>query len=104
MVTFKLFADDAKVHTSISNIQSAELLHVCINDIIKWGDKWQLKLSLVKCSVIKLDKIYINNSYTVNGVILPLVKNISDLEITVDNILDFNLHVNNNYIKAKQRA
>ena len=33
LVTFKLFADDAKVYTSISNTQSAELLQVCLNDL-----------------------------------------------------------------------
>ena len=51
LVTFKLFADDAKVYMSISNIQSAELLQVCLNDILNWADMWQLKLSPSKCSV-----------------------------------------------------
>ena len=65
---------------------------------------WQLKLSPSQCSVLQMGKICVNNSYAVNGVILPLVKNMSDLGITVDNNLDFKLHINNICVKAKQRA
>ena len=42
----------------------------------------------------------LNNLYAVNGVILPLVKNVSDLGITIDNNLDFKLHINNICVKA----
>ena len=104
LVTFKLYADDAKVYTSISNIQSAELLQVCLNDISNCADMLQRKLSRSKCSVLQLGKMCVNNSYAINGVILPLVKNMSDLGITVDNNLDFKLYVNNICVKAKQRA
>ena len=72
----------------ISNIQSAEQLHVCLNDISNKADMWQLKLSPSKCSVLQLGKICVNNSYVLNGVIIPLVKNMFDLGITVDNTLD----------------
>ena len=83
LVTFKLFADDAKVYTSIPNIQSAELLLVCLNDISNWADMWKLKLSPSKCSVLQLGKICVSNSYAINGVILPVVKNMSDLEMSI---------------------
>ena len=80
LVTFKLFADDAKVYTSISNIQSAELLQVCLKmNISNWADMWQLKLSPSKSSVLQLGKLCVSNSYAINGVILPLVKNMPDL-------------------------
>ena len=32
---------------------------------------------------LMLVKIYVNNSYAANGVILPLVKNMSDLRLTI---------------------
>ena len=63
----------------------------------------QLKLSFSKCSVLQLGKICVSYSYALNGVILPLVKNMFDLEITVDYNLDFKLYVNNICFKAKQR-
>ena len=85
LVTLKLFANDAKVYTSISNIQSAELLQVCLNDISNWDDMWQLKLSPSKCSVLQLGKICVSNIYAINGVILPVVKNMSDLERSITN-------------------
>ena len=65
---------------------------------------WQLKLSSCNCSVLQLSKICVNKWYANNGVILPLVKNMSDLGITVDNDLDFKLHVNNICVKTKKRA
>ena len=46
----------------------------------------------------------VNNSYAINGVILPLAKNMSDLGIMVDNNLEFKLHVSNTCVKAKQKA
>ena len=63
----------------------------------------QLKLSSSKCSVLQLGKICVNYSYAINDVILPLVKNMFDLEITVDYNLDFKLYVNTICFKAKQR-
>ena len=73
--------------------------------ISNWADMWQLKFSPSKCNVLQFDKICVNNSFDINCLILPLVaKNMSDLGITVDNNLDFKLHVNNICVKAKQRA
>ena len=54
LVTYKLFADDAKVYTSISNIRSAELLQVCFNDISNWADMWQLKLSPITFHLVNV--------------------------------------------------
>ena len=104
LVTFKLFANEAKVYTYVSNIQSAELVQVCLNDISNRAVKWQLQLTHSECSVLQLGKMYVNNSYAVNGVILPLVKNMSNLGITVDYNLDFKLHTSNSCVKAKQWA
>ena len=61
---------------------------------------WQLKL----CSGLQLGKVSVNNSYAIKGVILSLVKNMSDLGITIDNNFDFKLHVNKICVQAKQRA
>ena len=95
LVTPKLFADDAKLYTSFSNIQSAEPLQVCLNAISNWADKRQLKLPPSKSSVVQLGKMCVNNSYAINDVILPTVKNMSDLEIAVDNSFDLKLLLNN---------
>ena len=57
-----------------------------------------------KCSVLQLGKMCVNNLYSVNGVILPSVKNMSHLGITVDSNLDFKKHINGICVKAKQGA
>ena len=63
---------------------------------------WQLKLSPCKCSVLQFGKICVSNSHAINSVILPLVKNMSDVGITVNNNLDFKLNVNNICVKASK--
>ena len=86
------------------NNQSAGLLQACLNNISNLADKWHLKLSLSKCSVLQFGKIYVINSYDVNGIILPLIKNMSDFRITIDNNLNSKLYINNICDKAKQKA
>ena len=49
-----------------------------------------------------MGKTCVNNLYAINGVTLPLVKQVSDFGITVDNNLDFKLNVNNICVKTKQ--
>ena len=44
-VTFKLFADDAKVYTCIKNVESTMRLQHCLDLICNWATSWQLKLS-----------------------------------------------------------
>ena len=43
-------------------------------------------------------------SYELNGVVLPDVKSVVDLGVTVDSNLRYKLHINNIVTKAHQRA
>ena len=58
-VTFKLFANDVKVCTCIKSIESAIMLHHCLDLICNWVTRWQLKLSHSKCNVLSVGKAHV---------------------------------------------
>ena len=72
-ITYKLFADDARVYTCIENIESAIILQHCLDLICNWATRWQLKLSPSKCNVLSLGKAHVKNRYHCCDVVLPRV-------------------------------
>ena len=103
-VTFKLFSDDVKVYTCIKNVESAIMLQQCLDLICNWATSWQLKLSPNKCTVLPLDKAHVNTLYHCCDVVLPIVNQMTDLGILIDDQLFFSSHINTVCTKAKHRA
>jgi len=103
-IKIKLFADDAKIYMSINNILDQHVLQQGLNSLSHWADIWQLQVSVPKCSVLHLGSRNGCMSYNLNGVVLPDVKSVVDLGITVDSNLRYKLHINNIVTKAHQRA
>ena len=56
-VTVKLFADDTKLYTAISDEFSAARMQSCLDHIHNWSSHWQLKLSPTKCTVMHLNTL-----------------------------------------------
>ena len=54
LVTVKLFADDAKLYTIISDEFSSGKLQFSLDYVSRWSAHWQLKLSPTKCTVLHL--------------------------------------------------
>ena len=108
-VTVKLFADDAKIYTIIDdfNISSNQLQH-SLDLVASWADQWQLKLSPLKCSVMRLtgnrSSSHHGPSYTVGAYCLPNVSQCTDLGVSYDNHLHFKSHVCSIVKKAAGRA
>ena len=103
----KLFADDTKIYSALSDRMSAECLQACLDAISSWSDHWQLALSPSKCTdlhVAAADKCRVRFSYSVAGQTLPVVKSVTDLGITYNNKLKFGLHIDKIYTKASLRA
>ena len=91
---------------SINNILDQDVLQQGLNSLSHWAEIWQLQVSVPKCSVLHLGS---RNgcrpmSYDLNGVVLPDVKSVVDLGVTVDSNLRYKLHINNIVTKAHQRA
>jgi len=53
-VAVELFADDAKIYTVIDDVISSNQLQLSLDSVAAWADHWQLKLSPLKCSVMRL--------------------------------------------------
>ena len=103
-VSVKIFADDVKTYTTISNLNSHCSLQSCIDKIAAWGDAWQLTLSPTKCAVLSIGPTLIPPMYKINGVSIPIVENFLDLGVKIDQNLNFESHISDICSKARQRS
>ena len=100
--TAKLFADDLKLYSSLSNISSLNL-QTQLNIIQQWSNTWQLRISYTKCHILTLGQHQNFQIHHLDNNILSRVDSMNDLGITIDTKLKFNKHINNIVTKANQR-
>jgi len=108
-VTIKLFADDAKLYSVLSDSSTPDCLQSCLTAISDWSDHWQLKLSPTKCSVLHVSPLRMRNVstdfvYHINNTALPSVDSVTDLGVTYNRKLMFRPHIDNIVSKAALRA
>ena len=48
-----LFADDCVIYKSITSLEDAEQLQEDLYKICEWTNKWQMKLNIDKCAVLR---------------------------------------------------
>ena len=100
----KLFADDVKSYCHPNHDFSPALFQSGIDNICKWSELWQLKLSIEKCSCLHVCSKDDNNTrFNINCSILVSAKFCKDLGILVDDRLNFTAHIQSIVAKAKQR-
>ena len=58
-------------------------------DLSYWCSKWQMRISVQKCSVLTVCHARFNRMYSVDNVCLPCVKSANDLGVHVDSTLRF---------------
>jgi hypothetical protein len=75
-----------------------------LDELSRWADKWQLSVSVPKCSVLHLGSRNSCLNYEFKTIILPNVSSVIDLGVTVDSKLRFKEQINSVVIKAHQRA
>jgi len=103
------FADDAKIFNVIDDvIISSNQLQLSLDLVAAWADHWQLKLSPLKCSVMRLTgnrlSSHLGPSYTVGTHTLPSVSQYTVLGVSYDNHINFKSHVWRIVKKATGRA
>jgi len=110
-VTVKMFADDTKLYTVISDEFSAARLQSYLDYIHSWSKHWQLKLSPTKCTVMHLNSVKrktehltVDVEYSICGSTLPVVSTVTDLGVSYDNQFSFRPHINSIVSKASLRA
>jgi len=103
-LTTKLFADDAKIYSVIKDVDDSRMLQAGLDALHHWSNEWQLPISLQKCSVLHLGRNNLEHSYTIHGVSLPNVKQVTDLGVLMDSNIRFNKHYRLIVNKAHHRA
>ena len=91
----KLFADDVKLYKVIRDPNENSIqLQNALDAVVKWSNKWQLRLAPNKCQVLHLNSkrnLHIFN-YEIDGQILDKVEMIKDLGFYVTNNVKFSTH------------
>jgi hypothetical protein len=88
----KLYADDSKVYSQIeSDIDSARLQED-LDSIAFWANKWQLKLSIAKCSILHINSNVMPHEYSLENQILPSCTSQKDLGVTISHDLKSREH------------
>ena len=106
-VKCSLFADDVKLYTALKFEHDIENLQTSIDQIVSWSSKWQLPISVRKCSLLICGNSvrYNEDAFcSINGTIINQVDEVKDLGVIVDSSLKFNSHINCMVAKAHARA
>ena len=99
----RLFADDIKIYQN-SSVGDFCDLHLTLENICKWSNKWQLSLSTNKCQVISFGKNIVDESYFLNNFLLQKTSEVRDLGILFSSNLEFSHHCQLIASKALSRA
>ena len=99
----KLFADDLKLYTDISNC-SPNTLQPQLDFIHNWSKIWQMKISYSKCNILTIGRIEDHYQYLLDNNPITKITHVRDLGVTVDHALKFNLHINTIVHRANQRS
>jgi len=100
----KLFADDIKLYSCVETDGSSSDLDASLNNLISWATKWQLKVNLSKCNVMRIGRNSSLAVYDYNSDVIPRVNRVNDLGIVFSTNLDFTEYINSCISKAFSRS
>ena len=98
-----LFADDALLYKPIKSIKDARDLQNDLNNLIQWEQDWSMEFNADKCKVLRFtNKIKkTEETYSIHGYNLELVKTAKYLGVILDSKLTFNKHITTTSAKAQ---
>ena len=59
----KIYADDTKIIADVSNPKSISDLQSDLNEVVKWSERWLIKLNVNKCKIMHLGKLNPKQKY-----------------------------------------
>ena len=97
-IRYHLFADDLQIYTFFP--PDIDIIHLsisnCINDLIYWFSCNSLSLNITKTDIIilsrSLSSITLTHPFLIS---LPISNNITTLGFTINNALDYSVHISN---------
>ena len=97
-----LYADDAKLDSSIRCPDDSSLIQSGVNSVTVLSFTWQLSLAVNKCSVLHVGADA-TCQYRHGVSSLPICNTISDLGVEIDNLLSFETNIPNMVSTANRR-
>ena len=93
--SINLFADDAKLYSSVENAIDSTVLQSVLDKIFAWADYWQLSINTSKSHVLHLGSGNALNDYCIKGKTLECSVSIRDLGVVTDRKLSYDIHIDN---------
>ena len=102
-VSVKLFADDIKMYTEVSDLNSCVAFQSIFDLVCEWANTWQMELSVSKCHFMRVGFCNMPSvCYTADRFALELVHSHKDLGILIDPKLSFNNHIDQVVFKVNK--
>ena len=96
----RVYADDLTIYAVVNNFQDKENLQLELNKLLKWANKWQLKINFELCHVIHLGSK--NNNFTYRLDLHNI--EVSQCENILGVLLDCNLSLKNMCMKLLKKV
>ena len=91
----RLFANDCVVYNTTSTLHDAEQLQHDLTNICAWSEKWQMKLNVDKCILLRYTQSLapVKYTYTLSGQALISKSQHPYLGIVFDNTMSWSTHM-----------
>ena len=100
----QLFADDIKLYSCVETDGTSGDLDASLNKLILRANRWQLKVNLSKCNVMRVGRNSSLAVYEYNSNVIPRVNSVTDLGIVFSTNLEFTEYINACISKAYSRS
>jgi hypothetical protein len=81
------FADDAKLFRCVSDPGGVDMLRDDLASLYKWSEDWQMSFNVDKCKVMHFGVNNAKEKYSINNIVLNVVKEEKDLGVIVQDDL-----------------
>ena len=98
----KIFADDTKAYSNISNKQDRDSLQDNLDKLVLWANDWQIRFNGSKCKVLHTGKNNPIYTYNIGDSIMEVTTAEKDLGIIVDDKLTFETHIDKTIKRANK--
>jgi hypothetical protein len=104
-VKLQLYADDAKIYSSINIDGISVSLQQSLDNLSSWANNWQLAINISKCAVLSVSSRSTSSihTYYINGIAVSHRNSYNDLGITLCQNLLFTEHISSIVSKVRQR-
>ena len=98
----KIFADDTKLYSEVSNSNQSQKLQLNTDKLQEWTETWQIVFNCSKCKVLHMGFKNEKCEYKMNDVALQQTTSEKDLGVIIDPDLSFDAHVLETVKKANR--